>query len=231
MSSQSRVPPPPPPPPPEPVPEPLLELAPVTVKEALAPAEFPAAGPVIKSLTAMECVYVPAVALLTLKEMLHEPCSGIIALLKVTPSVPLLSPMFTPVQVVAGAGVLDRDNPLGSDTVIPDWVNANGLEFANVTVSTALVFTSTLVGANASVTDGAATVTVIGVTQAPALVPAEDGAVLTAPRALKLVMATLVLPVESVTVRTNVPVPVEVTLTVALAAPETICTAPLAVQA
>ena len=54
MSSQSKAP--PPPPPPLAVLVPLLELAAVTVNDALDGAALLPAGPVLKSLAAIECV-------------------------------------------------------------------------------------------------------------------------------------------------------------------------------
>ena len=102
-----------------------------------------------------------------------------LALLKATLSVPLVSVLFAPEQVVEGAGVLASESPLGSDSVMPDCVSANALLLIKVTVSTALVFTGTLVGAKASVTVGGVTLIVTGVTHALALVPAADGAVVT----------------------------------------------------
>ena len=155
------------------------------------------------------------------------------ALLNTTLAVPLVSVIFAPVQVVAGAGVVSSERPLGTDKVMPDCVNANPLLLASVTVSAELALICTLAGAKASVIVGAATVRVMGVTHAVALVPAEDGAVVVAPLALKLIVAVSVFPTESVTTKVNVPgpVPVEVTLTEELAAPETIFTAPLALQA
>ena len=153
------------------------------------------------------------------------------ALLNTTLAVPLVSVIFAPVQVVAGAGVVSSERPLGTDRVMLDCVNANPLLLASVTVSAELALTCTLAGAKASVIVGAATVTVMGVMHAVALVPAEEGAVLAAPLALKLTAAVSVLPFESVTTKVNVPAPVELTLTEELAAPETRCTAPLVLQA
>jgi len=230
ISIQSRAPPPPPLPPP-PALVPPLELAAVTVREALAGAALLPAGPVVRSLAAIEWVKLPAAALLTLKTMLHEPLTGMFALLKTTLAVPLVSDRFAPVQVVEAAGAVCKVSPLGTDSVIPDCVNANPLLLASVTVSAEFVLTSTLAGAKASVIVGAATVTVMGVTQAVALEPAEDGAEVTAPPALKLTVAVSVLPAESVTTKVSVPVPVEVTLTDGLVVPDTICTAPVALQA
>ena len=69
-----------------------------------------------------------------------------------------------------------------------------------------------------------------GVTQPPALVPADDGAVVVAPVALKLMVAVSVLPTESVSTSVSVPLPVDVTFTADKLPPETMCTAPLAVH-
>ena len=170
-------------------------------------------------------------ALFTLSVMSHELPIGIVALLKATLPDPLVSDRFAPSQVVAGAGMVATERPPGMVNVIADWVSANRLLLASVTVSTALAFTSTLAGAKASVIVGAATVTVMGGTHAPALVPAEDGAVVTAPFALKVMTAVSVLPAESVTINVKVPEPVEFTMTEELPPPEATCTAPVAVHA
>jgi hypothetical protein len=153
------------------------------------------------------------------------------ASLKATLPDPLVSDRLAPSQVVAGAGVVATARPPGMVKVIPDCVSANRLLLESVTVSTALLFTGTLVGEKVSATVGDATVTVMGVTHALALVPADDGAVVTAPFVLKVITAVSVLPAESVTINVKVPLPLEFTATEELAAPEAICTAPLAVHA
>src|SRR5882757_11001973 len=82
ISSQSSEPPPPPPPPP-PVLAPLAPPA-VTVSVADAGAVLPSAGPVIRSLGAIEATYVPTVALFTLKEKSQLPPAGMLAEARVT---------------------------------------------------------------------------------------------------------------------------------------------------
>jgi hypothetical protein len=56
--------------------------------------------------------------------------------------------------------------------------------------------------------------------QAEAAVPATEGAALVAPLALKLTTAVSVLPAESVTTNQRVPVPVDMTFTAELVAPD-----------
>ena len=97
----------------------------------------------------------------------------------------------------------------GKDTVIPDWVSAKPLALLKVTTSMAGTFAATLAGENAALSVGAAGVTVMGAMQALALVPAEDGAVVLAPPALKLTTAVSVLPAESVTTSVSVPAPLD----------------------
>src|ERR1700753_325641 len=131
--------------------------------------------------------------------MSQELPTGIVALPNVTLSVPLLSEMFAPPQVVVGAGVDATERPPGMVNVIADCVSANRLLLERVTVSTALALICTLEGANASVTVGAATVPVMGVTHALALLPAEDAAPLKAPVDRKAMTTVSVFPAESVT--------------------------------
>jgi hypothetical protein len=90
---------------------------------------------------------------------------------------------------------------------------------------------ATVLGWNESVTAGAAGVSVSGVTQALAALPAEAGAAVVTPFGRKLNVAVSELPRESVTTSVKLPLPKEMTLTAALAAPETMCTAPLLLQA
>src|ERR1700719_4509861 len=69
-----------------------------------------------------------------------------------------------PLQVMVGAGDVWSARLAGTVSVKPDWVKSKALALLKVMVS---------VGENASVTVGAEVVTVNGVGQAPALVPAE----------------------------------------------------------
>src|SRR6201992_4506294 len=161
--------------------------------------------------------------------MPHEPLTGMFALLNTTLAVPLVSVMFPPLQVVEGAGAANSVRPLGTDSVMPDCVNANPLPLASVTVSAELASTGTLSGENVSVTVGAATDTVMGATQAVALLPPEGGAEVMAPFARKLTVTVSVLPAESVTTNVKVPVPVDMRCTVEPAC-ETTDTLPPAVK-
>jgi len=170
-------------------------------------------------------------ALFTDSVMVHAPAAGMLAPLKVTLLVLLVSDIFAALQVVAGAGVVSSARFAGNDAVMPDWVNAKPLVLFNVTVSTAVAFAATLAGANAWLMVGAAGVTVLSAIQAEALVPAEDGATLLAPCAVKLTWAVSVLPPESVTTSVSFPVPLDMTFTVEPVAEPTICTAPVLVHA
>jgi hypothetical protein len=67
----------------------------------------------------------------------------------------------------------------------------------------------------------------MGVGHAPALVAAEDGAVLLAPGEVKVIVVVSIFPAESVTVSVKVPRPDAVTFTFADVAPETIWTPPV----
>ena len=205
-------------------------MAAVTVKVADAGAALLPAGPVTRALEGMLAVYVLAVALCTFKERSQLPLAGMFAPDRVTLPAVLVSANAAPLQVLAGAGE-PSVKLAGSDTVIPDWVKAKALELPRVTTSMAVAFVATLAGENAALTVGAAGVTVMGAMHALALVPAEDGAMVFAPPAVKLTTAVSVLPAESVTTRISVPAPLEVTLTCALVAPELMATAPVLDQA
>jgi hypothetical protein len=166
----------------------------------------------------------------TPKDISQLPLAGIFAPDKDTLLLVLVSANAAPPQVLAGA-CEPNVKFAGSVTVIPECVSAKALVFPKVTTSTAGVLAATLAGENAALTVGAAGVTVMGAMQALALVPAEDGAVVLAPPAVKLTAAVSVRPAESVTTRVSVPAPLDVTLTCALVAPELMVTAPLLDQA
>jgi hypothetical protein len=178
----------------------------------------------------MLAVYMLAVALCTLRDRVQLPLTGIFAPDRVTLLVVLVIASAAPLQVLVGACVPSA-KLVGSDTVIPDWVNAKALLLPKVSTSVAGAFAATLAGEKAALTVGAAGVTVMGAMQALALEPAEDGAVVLAPPAVKRTTAVSVLPAESVTTRFSVPAPLEVTFTCALVAPELMVTAPVLDQA
>lgn len=205
-------------------------MAAVTVSVADAGAALPPAGPVRRALEGMLAVYVPAAALSTLKEISQLPPAGIFAVESVTLLVVLVSVNDAPPQLLDGAGV-PTVRLAGKDTVIPDCVSAKPLVLPRVTTSEAVAFAATLSGENAAPTVGAAGVTVMGAMHAPALVPAERGAVLLALPAVKRTTAVSVLPAESVTTRISVPAPLKVAFTWALPAPELMVTAPVLDQA
>ena len=138
----------------------------------------------------------------------------------------LLRVSAAPPQVLAGA-CWPKARSAGKETVIPDWVSAKPLVLSKVITSTAGTFAATVAGEKAALTVGAAGVTVMGLMQALALVPAEDGALVLALLALICTTDVSVLPAESVTTRLRVPVPVAVIFTWALAAPELMVTAPV----
>jgi hypothetical protein len=232
ISSQSSEPPPPPPPLLLPVLLPPLLPAAVTVSVAVAAAALPPAGPVMRALLAMVLVYVPTVALCTLNVMLQLPLAGILAPVSVTLVVVLLSDMEPPLHAVAAPGEAAKMRLAGKEIVMPDCVKANGLELLNVSTNAAAALTATLAGEKDSVIDGGTGVTVMSAMQADAAVPATDGAALFAPPlAGKLTTAVSVLPAESFTTSVKVPAPLDRMFTVELAAPETICTAPVLVHA
>ncbi len=128
-----------------------------------------------------------------------------------------------PVQVVVGAGEVCTVRLAGTVSVKLDWVKSKPLALLNVMVSVEATFSPTLAGENASVTVGAASVTVSGAGHAVAAVPAEDGAFTFAtPLALNDTLAVLsIWPTESVTVSMRVPAaPVDATVTCAVFAPD-----------
>ncbi len=100
-------------------------------------------------------------------------------------------------------------------------------------VSTEATFWPTLAGEKVSLTVGAAGVTVRGVGQAVAAVPADDGAFTVAvPVELNDTVPVSERPAESVTVRVKVPgLPFDATFTCAVPAPDDIVTPPLTVHA
>lgn len=152
------------------------------MSEVAAPAELPPAGPVERDCAAIELVYVPAVAVFTVKVMEHSPLDGIIAPLKLTALAELVKVPEAPAQVVVGAGELSMVKLAGTVSVNADWVNAKPLAFAKVMVSVAAAFSVTVAGENDSLIVGATGATVIGVGQALTVVPAEVGAlIVTAP--------------------------------------------------
>jgi hypothetical protein len=228
ISSQSMEPPPPPPPLPVLLP-PLLPAA-VTVSVAVAATVLPPAGPVMRALLAKVLVYAPALALCTLNAMLQLPLAGILAPVRTLLVVVLLSDMEPPLHDVDGPGEAAKMRLAGSEIVMADCVKENGLELFNVSVNAEAALTATLAGENAALSVGAAGVTVMSVIQAEAAVPAIDGAALVAPVAVKLTTAVSVLPAESFTTSVKVPAPLDMIFTAELAAPETICTAPLLVH-
>lgn len=228
ISIQSSAPPPPPPPLPA-TPAGLL-LAAVTVSVADAGPALPPAGPVTRALEGMLAVYVLATALWTLSEISQLPLAGIFAADSVTLLVVLVRVSDAPLQVLDGA-CEPTVRLAGKDMVIPDCVSANPLVLPKVTTSMAGAFAATLAGEKAALTVGAAGVTVIGAMHALALVPAERGAVVLAPPAVKLMTAVSVLPAESVTTTLSVPVPLDVAFTCAVAPPELMTTAPVLDQA
>jgi hypothetical protein len=125
-----------------------------------------------------------------------------------------------PPQVVAGAAAdadVDTLRLAGSVSVRLACVSAKAFKLLSVIVSVETTFSPTLAGENASVTVGAEVVTVNGVGQAPALVPAEAGGVAAlrmAPPAATVSVAVSVSPEESVTTSVTVPaVPFGVTVT------------------
>jgi hypothetical protein len=122
-----------------------------------------------------------------------------------------------PMQVVVGAGDVWTIKLAGTVSVKPDWVKSKPLPLLKVMVSVEATFSPTLAGENASVTVGAEVVTVNGVGQAPALVPAEAGvaaALVIEPFAATDSVAVSVSPRLSVTTSVTVPaVPFGVTVT------------------
>jgi len=215
----------------EPPPPPLLLPAAVTVSVAVAATVLPPAGPVMRALLAKVLVYVAALALCTLNAMLQLPLAGILAPVSATLPVVLLSDMAAPLHDVDSPGEAAKMRLAGSEIVMADCVKENGLELFNVSVNSEAALTATLAGEKAALSVGAAGVTVMSAIQAEAAVPAIDGAVLVAPLAVKLTTAVSVLPAESFTTSVKVPAPLDMIFTAELAAPETICTAPVLVHA
>jgi hypothetical protein len=169
------------------------------------------------------------VELITLIVIVQLPLAGILAPASVTLFVVLVNDMDAPVQVVAGAGMVWRVRLAGSVCVKPDWVNTKPLLLLSVNVSVEAALGATLAGENAWVMTGAIGVTFISGGHAPALVAAEDGAVLVAPPEVKVKMVVSVFPSESVTVRVKVPWPLPLVVIFACAAfaPELIWTVPV----
>ena len=195
----------------------------VTVSEADVPAELPPAEAVESALAAIALAKLPAVALLTLMVMEQLPLAGILAPAMVTALAELVNVPDAPAQVVVGAGEVWMIRLAGTVSVKPDWVSANPFALLKVMVSVEAAFSPTLVGKNASVTVGATSVTVSGVGQAVAAVPAEGGAfTVAAPPALNETLALLSMcPAASVTVSSRVPaLPVEATVTVGALLPD-----------
>src|ERR1700722_14399982 len=124
----------------------------------------------------------------------------------------LVSDNAAPLQVLAGA-CEPNVSPAGTDTVIPDWVNANGLLLLRFTTSMAGAFAATLAGENTSPTSGAKGTTVMGAMQAEAALPATAGAAVVALLAVNVTLAVSLWPAESVTTRVKVPAPVAITFT------------------
>ena len=184
----------------------------------------------MRALLAKVLVYVAALALCTLNAMLQLPLAGILAPVSVTLPGVLLSDMAAPLHDVDSPGEAAKMRLAGSEIVMADCVKKNGLELFNVSVNAEAALTATLAGEKAALSVGAAGVTVMSAIQAEAAVPAIDGAALVAPLAVKLTTAVSVLPAESVTTSVKVPAPLDMIFTAELAAPETICTAPLLVH-
>ena len=107
--------------------------------------------------------------------------AGISAPARVTALMELVNVPDAPVQVVVGAGALWMTRLAGAVSVKPDWVKSNPFVLLKVMVSVEATFSPTLAGENASVTVGAAGVTVRGVGHAAAAVPAVVGAAEVAP--------------------------------------------------
>jgi len=157
---------------------------------------------------------------MTLTETSQLPLAGIFAPESMTLLDVLVSDNAAPLQVPEGAGETNV-RPAGTDTVIPDCVNAKGLLLTKVTTSVAGAFAATLSGENTSPTPGANGTTVMGAMQAEAALPAVVGADVAALLAVKVTIAVSLFPEESVTTRVKVPAPVAITFTVELVAPET----------
>ncbi len=126
-------------------------------------------------------------------------------------------------------------SPAGSVSVNLACVTSNAFELRRVRVSVEGTFSATLVGANAAVTRGAATVTVGATGQASALLPALAGVVaarVIAPAASTGRVAVSMAPIESVTVNLIDPAaPSGVTVACgAVAVAAWIATPPLATQ-
>src|SRR5258706_16469636 len=133
------------------------------------------------------------------------PLAGILAPAMDTALEELVNVPDAPVQVVVGAGEVCTVRLAGTVSMKLDWVKSKPLALLNVMVSVEATFSPTLAGENASVTVGAASVTVSGAGHAVAAVPGEEGAVVAAPEDVKVTVAVSVLAAESVTVRVSVP--------------------------
>ena len=102
----------------------MLAAVAVTVSDAEALPELLPPGPVDNALAAIELVYVPAAALVTLKIMVHVPFAGMLPPAMVTALAELVNVPDPPLHVVVGAGEVSTVNPAGRVSVKPDCVNA-----------------------------------------------------------------------------------------------------------
>jgi hypothetical protein len=113
-----------------------------------------------------------------------------------------------------------------------DCVSANGFGLLKVRVKVALPLLVMLVGENAAVTVGAAALKVASVGHAAAMLPANAGAGVAMPVAVKLTVAVSLYPAESVTVNSRVPdAPFQVTCACGAVAPDSTATPPAALHA
>ncbi len=180
-------------------------LGTVTVSEAVLELVFPPAGPVRRAFAPSVLVYVPAALAVTLAVTVHEPCAGMLALLKLITPLAAESVAKAPVQVVEAAGELPIVRPEGSVSVNVLWVSAKAFVFLRVRVSIEERVSPTLEGKNDCDTTGGEGVTESAVGQG--VEPALDGAVVEALDAVTLISAVSVAPSESVTVSVKVPFP------------------------
>src|ERR1700733_7033545 len=130
---------------------------------------------------------------MTPKETAQLPLAGIFAPDSMMLLDVLVSDSAAPLQVLAGA-CEPNVSPAGTDTVIPDCVNAKGLPLVNVTTSMVEAFAAALAGENAAPTTGANGVTVMGAMQAEAAPPPTAGAVVVALAEVNVTIAVSVLP-------------------------------------
>src|SRR5580704_1219768 len=137
--------------------------------------------------------------------MVQLPSAGMFAWARLTAVVVLVSDAAAPPQVVAAAGVAARVRFVGSVSAKLDCVSAKPLVFESVMVSVETELFTVVAGENASLTVGAAGLTVMAAGHAVALVPAEDGTVLTAVSAVSVTVSVSMFPAESVTVKVKVP--------------------------